>query len=82
MGRRYRIRPYADLPVLFLHLGNQGYMSLGTARASISIKETFEGVGAGSTRARLVCGGGVCDLTAAGNGVEACPAYHRHLVRR
>ena len=41
-SRPYTKRPYADLPASFLYLGNQGDMSSGTARASASVKETFE----------------------------------------
>ena len=38
----YLVWPYADLPASFQYLGNQGDKSPGTARASVSIKETFE----------------------------------------
>ena len=42
MGRRNRIHPYADLPASFHYLGNQRGVFFGCARASVSVKETFD----------------------------------------
>ena len=42
MGCKNRIRLYADLPASFHYLGNQGGVFFRYARASVSVRETFE----------------------------------------
>ena len=49
LGRRYRVRPYADLPASFQYLGNQGDMLFRDARASVSIKKISSEVTSPST---------------------------------